>query len=53
MDVILFEHDEFPIWVDISNNKISCVGFCLCCPIINKERSEQTLRDLDEEKTAD
>lgn len=39
MDIMLFEHDEFPIWVDLSTNKISCVGFCLCCPL-SPERAD-------------
>lgn len=33
MEILLFEDDEFPIWVDIDKNKITCVGFCMQCPL--------------------
>lgn len=33
MEIQLFEDDEFPIWVDIDTDKITCVGFCMQCPL--------------------
>lgn len=33
MEVQLFEDDEFPIWVNIDTSKITCVGFCMQCPL--------------------
>ena len=33
MEIKLFEDDEFPIWVDLDTGKITCVGFCMQCPL--------------------
>lgn len=33
MEIQLFEDDEFLIWVDIDKSKITCVGFCMQCPL--------------------
>lgn len=32
----LFEDDEFPIYVDIANDTVSCQGFCMQCCMSNK-----------------
>ena len=33
MEIQLFEDDEFPVWVDLDTGKITCVGFCMQCPL--------------------
>lgn len=33
MEIRLFEDDEFPIWVNLDTGEITCVGFCIQCPL--------------------
>lgn len=33
MEIQLFEDDEFPVWVDLDTGEITCVGFCMQCPL--------------------
>lgn len=44
MEIQLFEDDEFPIWVNLDTGKITCVGFCMQCPLDpNKADCKNTL----------
>ena len=45
--ITIFENDEFPIYIDIKNNKVICQGFCMqCCYDIKRGDCKKDLLKL-------